>query len=105
MSQRASCTQKASNAERKGAAEPARKFGKLYEVYSTGLQPRDFDEGEAFRPEVLPLAYLTDPQPHHSFVYVCTIQRMAVNLFGRQAVFSGEADKMRTSPVLFPQAS
>jgi len=25
------------------------------------------------------------PQPGHAFVYVCTIQRMAMNLFGRQA--------------------
>ena len=34
------------------------------------------------------------PKPKHAFVYVCTIQRMAVNLFGRQAVWSGEADEI-----------
>jgi hypothetical protein len=30
---------------------------------------------------------LTDPQPCHAFVYVCTIQRMRVNLFGWQNSF------------------
>src|SRR5204863_4791711 len=28
------------------------------------------------------------PKSGQAFVYVCTIQRMAINLFGRQAVFS-----------------
>ncbi|MGH9902683.1 MAG: DEAD/DEAH box helicase family protein, partial [Pyrinomonadaceae bacterium] len=31
-------------------------------------------------------SYLTDPRPQHAFVYVCTIQRMAINLFGPGAV-------------------
>jgi len=35
----------------------------------------------------MPTEYLTDPQPGHVFVYVCTIQRMAINLLGRQAIF------------------
>jgi type I restriction enzyme R subunit len=42
---------------------------------------------------VLPQEYLTDPKPEHAFVYVCTIQRMAINLLGRQAIFGlGEED-------------
>ena len=41
----------------------------------------DFDEGD-FDPKVLSRNYLCDPQPSHAFVYVCTIQRMAINLFG-----------------------
>ena len=40
-----------------------------------------------FDVKVMPASYLLDPQPGHAFVYVCTIQRMAINLFGRQAAF------------------
>ena len=41
----------------------------------------------------LPESYLTDPQPGHAFVYVCTIQRMAMNILGRSAVFeTGESE-------------
>ena len=36
---------------------------------------------------MLPKAYLENPTAGHAFVYVCTIQRMTINLFGRQAVF------------------
>lgn len=72
--------------------EPSQKFDKIYEVYSQRFQRADFDEEERFDPKVLPNEYLTNPQPKHAFVYVSTIQRMAVNLFGRQAVWSGEAD-------------
>ena len=68
-------------------AEPNKRFDKIYEVYSQRFQSGDFEEGEAFDPKVLPRAYLEDPQPKHAFVYVSTIQRMAINLFGRQAVW------------------
>lgn len=68
-------------------AEPGLKFDKLYEVYSQRFQKEDLEEGEAFDPKVLPNRYLTDPQPGHAFVYVCTIQRMAMNLYGRDAGF------------------
>lgn len=70
--------------------EPNKKFDKLYEVYSQRFQQDDLDDGEAFDPKVLPKSYLEHPQPKHVFVYVCTIQRMAINLFGRQAVWGGE---------------
>ena len=72
--------------------EPNLKFDKIYEVYSQRFQRDDLDPDEPFDPKVLPNAYLTNPQPKHAFVYVCTIQRMAVNLFGRGAVFSGNED-------------
>ena len=65
--------------------EPGLKFDQIYEVYSQRFQREDFGEDETFDPQVLPASYLLDPQPGHAFVYVCTIQRMAVNLFGRQA--------------------
>ncbi len=68
-------------------AEPGLKFDKLYEVYSQRFQKDDFEEGEAFDPKVLPNKYLTDPQPGHAFAYICTIQRMAMNLFGKEAGF------------------
>ncbi|MFI5382134.1 MAG: DEAD/DEAH box helicase family protein, partial [Tepidisphaerales bacterium] len=65
--------------------EPALKFDQIYELYSQAFKRGDFDEDEAFDPTVLPAKYLLDPKPGHAFVYVCTIQRMAMNLFGRRA--------------------
>ncbi len=70
--------------------EPGLKFDKIYEVFSQRFQKEDFDENEKFDPKLLPKSYLEDPQPGHAFVYVCTIQRMAINLFGRQAVFAAD---------------
>jgi type I restriction enzyme R subunit len=68
--------------------EPNRKFDKIYEVYSQRFHREDFDQHEKFNPKVLPNSYLTSPKPGHAFVYVSTIQRMTVNLFGRDAIFS-----------------
>jgi type I restriction enzyme, R subunit len=68
-------------------AEPGLKFDQVYEVYSSRFQMDDFDDDDRFNPRVLPQSYLTDPQPGHAFVYVCTIQRMAINILGRQAIF------------------
>lgn len=71
--------------------EPGLKFDKTYEVYSQRFQQVDLDDdsGEKFNPKVLPNRYLTDPQEGDAFVYVCTIQRMAINLFGRQGMLEG----------------
>jgi type I restriction enzyme, R subunit len=74
--------------------EANKKFDKLYEVYSNRFQKEDFGEDEAFDSKVLPREYLLEPQAKHVFVYVCTIQRMAINLLGRQAVFSEEGDEI-----------
>lgn len=68
-------------------AEPGQKFDQIYEVYSSRFQTEDFGEEDKFDPKVLPQKYLTDPQPGHAFVYVATIQRIAINVLGRQAVF------------------
>jgi type I restriction enzyme R subunit len=73
-------------------AEAGLKFDKIYEVYSQRFQRGDFGEEEKFDPKVLPNAYLTNPKPGHAFVYVSTIQRMTINLFGRDAVW-GEGDE------------
>lgn len=75
-------------------AEPNRKFDRIYEVYSQRFQREDFGPEEKFDPKVLPGSYLKNPKPQHAFVYVCTIQRMAINLFGRQAVWSREGDEI-----------
>ena len=68
--------------------EPGLKFDKIYEVYSQRFQREDFGEEDKFDPKVLPQAYLNNPKLGDAFVYVCTIQRMTINLFGRDAIFS-----------------
>ena len=73
--------------------EPGLKFDQIYEVYSQRFHRDDIDEDEKFDPKVLPASYLMTPKPGHAFVYVCTIQRMTINLFGRQAAFGlGDED-------------
>ena len=70
-------------------AEPGLKFNKIYEVYSQRFQTEDFGEEEKFDPRLLPNHYLENPQPGAAFVYVSTIQRTAINLFGRSADWGG----------------
>jgi len=72
--------------------EPGLKFDKIYEVYHQAFRREDLGDDEKFDPKVLPAKYLLDPQPGHAFVYVCTIQRMAINLFGRGVTF-GKGDE------------
>lgn len=60
------------------------KFTAEYEVFSQRFRREDI-EGDAFDPQVLPSAYLTHPSSAHAFVYVSTIQRMAINLFGAES--------------------
>lgn len=82
--------------------ESNQKFDKIYEVYSNKFQKGDFGEDEAFDANVLPKAYLTDPQAKHVFVYVCTIQRMAIQILGRRAVFSEDGDDIDEDAEQFP---
>src|SRR5438445_5609991 len=72
--------------------EPGHKFNQIYEVFSQRFQREDFGEDEKFDPTVLPPAYLLAPKVGDAFVYVCTIQRMAINLFGREVVL-GDSDE------------
>lgn len=60
-------------------AEPGLKFDKIYELYSPWFFKDDLDDHD-FDPKVLPTNYLTDPQLGHAFVYVSTVQRMAINV-------------------------
>lgn len=67
------------------------KFNQEYEVYSQRFKKEDL-EGEKFDVSVLPNEYLTKPDATKTFVYVCTIQRMAINLLGKDAIFFGEGN-------------
>jgi type I restriction enzyme, R subunit len=71
-------------------AEPGLKLDKIYEVYSQRFHRDDLDEDEKFDPKVLPASYLLDPKPGHAFAYVCTIQRMTINLLGREVAFDSD---------------
>jgi type I restriction enzyme, R subunit len=82
-------------------AEPGLKFDKIYSLYSQRFQQDDLEEGERWDPSVMPNALLTCPKLGDAFVYVCTIQRMAMNLYGRDAAIHGveessddDADKL-----------
>ncbi len=66
-------------------AEQGLKFDQVYELYSQRFQKEDVEE--KFDSKVLPRSYLTEPKAGSAFVYVSTIQRMAINLFGRNAIF------------------
>lgn len=65
--------------------EQGLKFNKTYEVYSQSFQKEDLDENDIFDLNLIPESYLTNPKPEHCFVYVSTIQRMTINLFGKAA--------------------
>src|SRR2546422_5055803 len=73
-------------------ADQGLKFDRIYEVYSQRFQKGDFGEEEKFDPKVLPSSHLLTPKPGNAFVYVSTIQRMTINLFGRDAVWGGEEE-------------
>ncbi len=74
-------------------AEPGLKFDQIYEVYSQQFRRSEL-EGVRFDPRVLPTAYLTNPGLGQTFVYISTIQRMRINLFGlpEGTHWGGDAD-------------
>lgn len=74
--------------------EPGLKFDKIYEVYSQRFQREDFGDEDKFDPKVLPNSYLTNPKQGDAFVYVSTIQRMTINLFGRDAIFGAGDEEL-----------
>ena len=63
------------------------KFNQEYEIFSQRFKREDLDEESKFDVGVLPEEYLTKPSSSKTFVYVCTIQRMAINLLGQEAAF------------------
>jgi type I restriction enzyme R subunit len=72
--------------------EPGLKFDKIYPVYSQAFQQSDFEESSRWNPTVLPTSLLTDPKPGDAFVYVSTIQRMSINLFGKGRALTADDD-------------
>jgi type I restriction enzyme, R subunit len=68
------------------------KLDKDYEIYSQKFQRDDVDEDIHFDPQALPEEYLTNPQEKHTFIYVSTIQRMAINLLGKDVASNLEYD-------------
>ena len=85
------------------------KFTDLYQVFSQRFRREDLDDADAadrFDPQAIPSDYLLAPQPKHTFVYVCTVQRMAMNLFGREVArfandeaFDDDADEGLDIPI------
>jgi len=69
-------------------AEPGLKFDQCHEVYSQRIRREDLDENMKFNLKILPAEYLTNPSSRDSFVYVSTIQRKRINLFGQEGMFS-----------------
>ena len=68
------------------------KLDKGYEVYSQKFKREDLEEEVNFNPQVLPEEYLTKPQEKHTFIYVSTIQRISINLLGKDALGNFEYD-------------
>src|SRR5438445_11477240 len=74
-------------------AEPGLKFDKIYELYSQRFHREDLAESD-FDHKVLPSQYLTEPKLGEAFVYVSTVKRMPMNLFGKAVllVSHGESE-------------
>jgi type I restriction enzyme, R subunit len=63
-------------------AEPGLKFDKIYPVYSQKIQKSDLGEDSTWDPNVLPDSRLENPKLGDAYVFVCTIQRLAMQLYG-----------------------
>lgn len=77
-------------------AEPNQRFTQLYPVYSQRFQ-QDDDDDTPLDINELSASLLQDPSLGDRFVYVATIQRIAINLFGKQAVFDRPDEAFDTS--------
>ena len=66
------------------------KFTGEYPVYSQKFRKEDLDQetDHPYDSSTLPSKYLQNPDDSVTFVYVSTIQRMTINLFGKGAVFN-----------------
>jgi type I restriction enzyme R subunit len=81
-------------------AERGLKFNQIYEVYSQRFRREDLED-DKFDPRVLPASYLTNPDVGQTFVYVSTIQRMRINLFGMPEGMPGtDADDESDADIL-----
>lgn len=66
------------------------KFDMEYELYSQRFRKDDLEEGQAYSSKIMPTKYLQNPGKEHTFIYVCTIQRMAMNLFTKDELGFGD---------------
>jgi type I restriction enzyme R subunit len=84
-------------------AEPGLKFDKVYPLYSQRFQQADLGD-EPFDPSVMPNSLLTKPKLGDAFVYVSTIQRMTMNLFGGEGALTidGEAAEADVAKIDIP---
>ena len=73
-------------------AESGLKFNQIYQVYSQRFKVDDFEANEKVDFNVIPTGYLTDPDGNQVFIYISTIQRMQINLYGREGMFSYSGD-------------
>ncbi|MBR8829474.1 MAG: DEAD/DEAH box helicase family protein [Gomphosphaeria aponina SAG 52.96 = DSM 107014] len=62
------------------------KFNQEYEIYSQAFKREESGGEDKFNSQILPNSYLTNPSDNHTFVYVCTIQRMKINLLEKAAI-------------------
>jgi type I restriction enzyme R subunit len=75
-------------------AEPVLKFNKIYSVYSQAFHRDDFGDEQRFDPTIMPNKLLTSPKLGDAFVYISTIQRMSMNLFGGERALRIEDDEV-----------
>jgi type I restriction enzyme, R subunit len=74
-------------------AEPGLKFNKVYPLYSQRFRRDDLGD-ERFDPTVMPSSLLTSPKLGDAFVYVSTIQRMTMNLFGGEKALTIDGESV-----------
>ena len=85
--------------------EPAQKLNQLYEIYHQRFRKEDLGD-DKFNPNEFPSEYLSDPKPNHTYVYISTIQRLQMKIFGRAGMFPwtdedyyGEDDEKEDIPI------
>ncbi|MCM2514257.1 DEAD/DEAH box helicase family protein [Streptomyces griseoincarnatus] len=76
--------------------EPGLKFHKIYPVYSQAFKREDLGDDSTFDANVMPSSLLTQPKLGDAFVYVTTIQRMSMNLFGGERALKVEDETVDT---------
>jgi type I restriction enzyme R subunit len=69
-------------------AEPGLKFDKIYPVYSQKIQRSDVGDDSPWNPDELPDSRLENPKLGDAYVFVCTIQRLAMQLFGGEGALT-----------------
>ena len=75
------------------------KFKDEYELYSQRFRKEDFED-DAYDPTALPNSYLTIPDSTKTFLYICTIQRMAINLYGSAGAFGDDEENENDAETL-----